>query len=394
MRLQHIRFSGLFSGVFCLVMAGCIPNSSPDKTPSETLSINPSSASENVQVEVRWTYKDDYRFAVEISIENYPVPQGFQTRCPLTQLEVKKERKTLLLYRNPEQITLDEFYTLSQKSNWYCSSQRTGHGSVDYVFSLSYFYTTNESVFDFSEDCVLSLELGEVFATNSTSAITLPGLGIFQLPIEIKDGEKRLTWLSSIKITDKGITVQIERVAVSPSFTLLDTCLEYQDHHFWSPRARLVYQDLSAYSTEWLPTYPYPFDRDTTLGSTRRCYTFIIPLIFPFDSLSSFHIGIDQVQIINDAGTIKRAECEAIKSSMEKLYPGLQIECNTFEIHGETQNWFQIHSSPDSFSEEEAYKLVESAFQQSFTGPWEIEIELQERKPFERTRSHPTPEER
>lgn len=378
MLLQHIRFSGIISGILCLVMAGCIPSSSPDETPSETINLNPSPASENVQVEVRWTYQDEYRFAVEISIENYPIPQGFQTRCPLTQLEVKNERKDLLLYRNPEQINLDEFYALSQKSNWYCSSQRTGNGSVDYVFSLSYFYTTNESVFDFSEDWVLSLELGEVFATNSTSVIALPDLGTFQLPIEIKAGEKRLTWLSSSKITDKGITAQIERVAVSPSFTLMDACLEYQDHHFWSPRARLVYQDQSAYSTEWLPTYPYPFDRDTTLGSTRRCYTFFIPFIFPFDSLSNFHIGIDQVQIMNNAGTIKRAECEAIKASMEKLYPSLQIECNTFEINGETQNWFQIHSRPDNFSEEKAYKLVESAFQQSVTGLWEIEIELEE----------------
>jgi hypothetical protein len=105
-------------------MAGCIPSSSPDETPSETINLNPSPASENVQVEVRWTYQDEYRFAVEISIENYPIPQGLNFMLFLkkaTGIALLKEQAT-------DQLTMFLVYPISiQQTNLFLILAKIGY---------------------------------------------------------------------------------------------------------------------------------------------------------------------------------------------------------------------------------------------------------------------------
>lgn len=348
------------------------------ETPSGAPGSEPISVNGDLQVVVRWTYQDEDRFAVEISIEHYPLPQGFQTRCPLTQLEVKNAGRSLLLYRNPDQMSLDEFYTISGHNRWYCAMEREGDGFADYLFSLTHFYG-DETLPDLTKGSSLLVELGEVVAGNSLSVTTLPAVGTFELPLEIKPTEKNLTWLNLGSLTNKEISVQINRVVVNPSFALLDACLEYQDHHFWRPIAAISYQGQKVYSTEFLPTFPtfpyYPSDRASTLQSTRRCYSLIIPFDFPVDSLASFQIGIDQLQIVNTSpGVVTMQECEAVKETVEKSYTGLKIRCYEFETNGQPQHWFEVLSHPSDISAQEAYTLVESAFTQTIFGPWYAEI--------------------
>lgn len=371
------RFSGLILGVLCLAMAGYSPVSPVAETPSGAPGIEPISVNGDLQVVVRWTYQDEDRFAVEISIEHYPLPQGFQTICPLTQLEVRSAGENTLLYRNPEQSDLDEFYAITRHNRWYCTKRKEEDGFADYLFSLTHFYE-DEPIPDFGKDSSLLVELGSVIASNSLSVTTLPAVGAFEFPLEIKPGEKNLTWLNFASLADKGISVQINRVVVNPSFALLDACLEYPDHHFWRPIAAVSYQGQEVYSTEFLPTFPYfpyyPSDR-VSIESTRRCYSLIIPFDFPVDSLASFQIGIDQLQIVNTSpGVVTMQECEAVKATVEKSYMGLKIHCYEFESHGQLQHWFEVLSHPPDISAQEAYTLVESAFTQTIFGPWYAEI--------------------
>lgn len=331
----------------------------------------------NLQVEIKWTYQDTQRLAVEISVIHYPLLQGFQIICPLTQLEIKSGTDgSLLLYRNPEQIGLDEFYTITHHSRWLCKKQTESDGFADYLFSLSYYYEDGPSL-QRNENHTLSVSLGEVIATNSGSVITLPSQGTFDLPLDFETENKKLTWLNPAVLTNNGILVENKRVAVGPSFALLDACIEYQDHHFWRPIAAVLYQGKEVYSTELLPTFPqYPSSgRDIILKSTRRCYSLIIPFDFPLDSLSMFQIGIKEIEVVNnDPGVVTMQECETVKEQLEKAYSGLKIRCYEFETYGQQQHWFEIISPPPSVSTQDAYNLVESAFTQVIPGPWYIEI--------------------
>lgn len=294
----------------------------------------------------------------------------------ITQLEVKSDAgKSLLFYRNPERISLDEFYAITRHSHWYCKEQTESDGLADFLFSLIYYYE-EDTEFDWNAVLRLRVELGEVIAANSASIITLPDQGALDIPLDFETSAENLTWFPAFSLTKHDMLVEIERAALNPSFALLDACIEYQDHHFWRPVAALLYQDQVFYSTEFLPTFPSnPSDRDSILRSTRRCYSFSIPLDFSLDTMTSFQIGINRVQIENnDPGVVTMQECEAVKQQVESKHSGLKIRCYEFEIHGEPQHWFEILSRPPGVSAQEAYELVESSFITKVVGPWYWEI--------------------
>lgn len=360
-------------GMASLFVAGCVPHPTRDADTPATPAFESSSLSEKPLARIEWAYRDSQRLGLELSIANYPLPQGFQTVCPLTRLELGSDRgEMLLLYRNPEQISLDEFYALTTHSRWYCEKQTESNGLADYLFSLVYYYGENFN-FEQKADTWLHMELGEVIATNSASVITLPNQGALDIPLDFEPSGNNRTWLPVFSLTNNDILVEIERVALNPSFALLDACIEYQDHHFWRPIAAISYQDQVAYSKEFLPTSPpNPANRDSILQSTRRCYSFSIPVNFPLDQAASFQIGIERVQIVNDNPTMQ--ECDVVRQRVEAANPGLQIRCVEFEIRGQTQNWFEVLSYPSNMPAQEAYELVESGFTREVVGLWCMEI--------------------
>jgi hypothetical protein len=372
----RVRFLMLIVGIIFLFAAGCVPNSTNEVSVPVVLGIRSTPANGTPLVRIEWTYRDDQRLGVELSVTNYPLPQGLQTTCPLTQLEVKSHAgKSLLLYRNPEEISLDEFYAITRRSRWYCKEQSEGDGFADYLFSLIYYYG-GDTEFDWNTGAWLRVELGEVIATNSISVMTLANQRTLDLPLDFGAGSNNLTWLPATTLTKNDISVRIERVAMNPSFALLDACIEYQDHHFWRPIAAISYQDQVVYSTEFLPTFPpNPSDRDSILRSTRRCYSFSIPLDFPINTVTPFQIGINRVQIMNDdPGVVTMQECEAVKQRVETEHSGLKISCYEFETRGQKQHWFEILSHPSGMSAQEAYQFVESNFIKEVVGPWYMKI--------------------
>lgn len=374
-RRLYLLTTGL--AIILFSVTSCVSNATPNDDAPILPAIQTNPVATTPQVRIEWAYRDDQRLGVEVSITNYPLPQGFQTICPLTQVELRKnEGEGLALYRNPEQISLDEFYTIAQHSRWFCVKQREDNGLADYLFSVIS-YNANASGIKQDMDAWLHLEMGEVIATNAVSAVTLPNQGRFDIPLDFGESDKRLTWFPAFSLTNHNVLVEIERVSLNPSFALLDACIEYQDHHFWKPIAAIFYQDKAAYSTEFLPTFPaYPSERDLILKSTRRCYSFSIPLDFQVDQSAPFQVGIDRVQIVNnDPAIVTMQECEAVKKQVEAMYSGLKVRCRQFESHNQQQHWFEVVSHPPSMSAQGSYELVEANFTQEIVGAWYLEID-------------------
>lgn len=381
----RLKLFSLLLGMFCFILSSCIAFLPRNEIPSATSAIEPPNESKDLKAVVKWSYQDKDRFGVEISIEDYPVPLGFHTSCPLTQLEVESAGKSLLLYKHPDQIDLDEFYAISAHNRWNCVLEKEDDGFADYLFSLTHFYkdTTlpdgadnfvDEVLPDLVEGFTLVADFGEVNAvTGSQAVITLPSKGIYKLPLRITPSTDNLTWFNFSSVTTNGISVQINRVALNPSAAWVNACLTYQDHHNWIPKAELENQGHTVYSVDFLPTYP-PFPSDV-YQSDQRCYSFSISINKPIDITVPFQVGISQVIIDNtNPGIVTAQECEFVKDTIEKSNSEIEIICWEYETHGEKQIWFQMVKHPSNMTAEEAYIYVEDYFRQTIYGPWLVQI--------------------
>lgn len=323
-----------------------------------------------------WSYTDDWRLGLEIRVRDYPLPAGFETRCPFTRVELLQNGRAFPLYRNPEQIGLDEFYDLTRQRRWYCFQERRGTEHADYLLSLTFF--DKPLHFVSHPQITLYVELGEVIATatDQSAVITLPAQGKTTLSFSPGAHHSLLTWGQSAPVQSAGLTATVERVFINPSVTWLDACLEYTDHHTWQPTARLDVGDQTARSVEWWLLFPFnPEHAETILQSTRRCFGFIIPFAYESSSLSTLRIGIEQVQIERaDSYTLSLPECEAAAQQVERDYPGTKIRCREFFIGGKRHGWFEVVEHAPGITSEEGYQAMLSVLTLTLSEGWYWQI--------------------
>jgi hypothetical protein len=321
-------------------------------------------------------------------VKNYPLPQEATLQCPLTRIDLENGGKSYLLYRNPDQISLDEFYKIKSHNNWYCEIKRHQNGFADFLFSLTHFTEDhslpdgtnnykNDPLPELFDTTNVLIELGQVKALiGSQAVIVLPPQSSFLLNVKNAEIDEKLTWQKSQKIVGDGITIQLTRVAMNPSVSWLNACITIPDNHNWIPQAKLESVGNFAYSTDYLPTYPaYP---STPFQSNQRCFTFTIPYSNSVDSPPPvFQIGINQVIIDNtNPGQVEMKDCEAVGREIGEL-KSIQINCWKFETNGQPQHWFQVVSYPDNMTYQEAYDIVETAFTNTIVGPWMLSIDFQ-----------------
>lgn len=321
-------------------------------------------------IRVEDAFADDVRLSFELKVSDYPLPTGLDLSCPITEINlVTNFGQSSRIYRHPDQITLEEYYDLTKNSRWVCEKDAVRPGSADYTFSLIYFYDP-ASLHPEQGNYTLHVDLDEVLASNAAGTKTLPKIGSYDFLLDFpkRDG---LTWTEPKELSDFRTRVELTRVVVNPSFTLLDTCIQMRDNHFWRPMARLSNAEKDYFSSTYQVLSPYPFDRDTTLSSQKRCFSFSIPFQVPKNGPGQFSVGIDHITIDNSSTSdLRLKDCEMVRVNLERLHPGLRLLCTEFETRGQVQHWFVIRSTPPDMNHDEAYALVSSSFTWSVNGPW------------------------
>ncbi len=371
--------------IVCFIASGCnyqlIKDTSIEKA---STSVN----NANIDLEIKWTYRDSDRLGIEILVKNYPLPQEATLNCPLTRIDLESIGKSHLFYMNPDQISLDEFYIIRGHNNWHYPIKRHQDGFADYLFSMTHFnedrslldgtnYYQNDplpELFDLSD---ILIEFGQVNVfIGPQKVVTLSPLGSFTINVKYTEIKEKLTWQNSQKIIGDGIAIQVNRITMKPSVTWLNACIMIPDNHNWIPQAKLELNGSFAYSTNYLPTYPaYP---STPFQSDQRCFTFTIPYSNSVDfPLPVFQIGINQVIIDNtNPGQVDVQDCEAVRREIEEL-KSIQIKCWKYETAGQPQHWFQVVSYPNNMTSQEAYDMVKTAFTKTIVGPWMLPIKFQ-----------------
>ncbi len=371
--------------IVCFVATGCNYHWVKDPT-IENISTSVNNG--NIDVEINWAYRDGDRLGLEILVKNYPLPQEATLKCPLTRIDLENGGKSYLLYKNPDQISLDEFYKIKSHSDWYCEIKRHQNGFADFLFSVTHFtedrslpdgtnYYKNAPLPELFDTTDVLIELGQVKALiGSQAVIVLPPQGSFLLNEINAEIDEKLTWQKSQKIVGEGIFIQLNRIAMNPSVSWLNACITILDNHNWIPQAKLESTGIFAYSKDYLLTYPaYP---STPFQSDQRCFTFTIPYSNSVDfPLPVFQIGINQVIIDNtNPGQVDVQDCEAVRREIEEL-KSIQIKCWKYETAGQPQHWFQVVCYPNNMTSQEAYDMVKTAFTKTIVGPWMLPIKFQ-----------------
>ncbi|GAB4500853.1 MAG: hypothetical protein Fur0035_03930 [Anaerolineales bacterium] len=331
--------------------------------------------SDDLRVWISWVYRDERRLGLEIRIYNYPVPQGYQAECPLTQLRWRQASGELTpLYAAQSQFAdVDEFNAANRSSRWYCAA---GSHPGEYIFSLIYFGAEQKNgpiAFPFG---ALEAQLGSVYAWTEDNQQLLPAQGNFWLPYFSLPPTKRLTWIFSPSAKADSFQVENQLAALNPSFALLETCITAENHaHFWQPQAFLqagTERSLSEFSS---PTFPFPADFASALASPKRCYALIIPHRLSLENLPPFEIGLDHIQVMrNDANTLTMQECEQVNQELNSQPAPIRLRCYPFTLMNQALVWFQITQFPPGMTEQEAYSQVEEALIQTIPGPWAEQI--------------------
>lgn len=328
-------------------------------------------------VAITWAYRDEQRLGVEIAVDNYPVPEGYQLGCPFTQVDLAvSPEDTRLLFQNETQVSLDDYYALVPQSRWYCQQLDESPGTVDYLLSLTHTYAPAAAP-AWNEPPALNVALGEVTAYQMGEEMVLPGQGTFEFTMAFEPAGQTLTWRPETVFEADALTVELNRVSVNRSIAVLEACVTLDDHHSWQPEAAILHQEQELLATEYVLTEPLNApDRDTVLENTHRCFSFLFVSDFPLDSMGAFQIGITQVVVDNtDPGTVTQADCEAVKVQVEAEHPGLEIRCYETEIRGQQQHWFEVLARPEGITQEEAYGWVEAAFRRTLPGPWLVDLQ-------------------
>jgi len=323
-----------------------------------------------------WSYADSRRLGLELLLRNYPLPPGFETLCPFTAVDLVQGEQAYPLYRNPEQISLDEFYDRTRHFRWYCFQEQRRNADADYRLSLTFF--PDETAPLASEGFGnLRIALGQVTATNQVSAITLPDQGEFSLPFAWVASDSHLTWESQPALQAKGFIVTLQRLFVNPSVSWLDACLTYADHHSWEPVAHLEINGHSARSLTWWLLTPFnPPDAETILQSTSRCFAFTIPFHLPGEEWEKLQVGVEQVRIERDDSlTLTDSECRTAAETVMRQIKETHIQCIEFERNGKRHHWFEIVAYPGERSREEIYQAMLSLLSKSIVGNWYWQLE-------------------
>lgn len=326
------------------------------------------------RVEIQWMYEDEHRLALELVVNDYTLPDGFSIACPVTHIEFEGIGDEIYpVYISADLTTLEDFYDVTQNSRWFCTKNARQNSNGSYKFSFMYFYNKpNQTMRKYSQ---VKIELGKVYATNDATQVILSSRGKYSFTLMPDSEKQKLTWVTPTRLTDDNVTVQIERTAVNPSFASLDACIEYHDRHYWRPRAGLIYDGQIIYSVEYMPTYPFPYDLDTTINSYRRCYAFTIPYIFPVKALKTLEIGVSDFDILlNDSNIMSMDECNDVKGKLSFLHPNIKIRCFSFELHNREQTWYEITEFPKLMPREKVYEILEKMFVHTKSGPWYINV--------------------
>ena len=358
-----------------LAFVACVrtENASPAASPNHPPPVVSSSEEAAPTISVTWFYRDNQRVSWEIIVENYPVPAGFSISCPITEIRIElPDGSAFPVYFDLEAVTLDSFYAATHNSRWLCTSKNEKPGK--YRFSLMYF--DEEKRIPISKQFQTILMLGSVYASNGTSQILLPARGEYPLASGTGDIRQVLTWNFAAPFAGSNQPVQINRVALNPSFALVEACITYDDQHYWKPNAILKIDGKIFHDTAYTPTYPFPYDLETTIKNAKRCYALILPHSLNIHSFSSFQAGIENFVIqMNDSNTLTMAECNAAKSRLSNQSLPVEIRCYSFQLRGEAQTWFDILRFPEAIKREVAYAIVEGLLTRTIQGPWLVEIE-------------------
>ena len=323
-------------------------------------------------VTLRWFYTDAYRVGIELNVIR-DLPAGFHLGlpgCAVSKVVLQEGQRQFLLYRFPQdgQAWLDMWW----HTRWSC--RRLEDGS--FLVSLAAFLPNGTSLPLTGEKATLTVTLGSLPIASddgNSPPRAIPAAGTFHFQVTLQPPPLSLTWEKTNTQSRSGVQATLESVARNPSATWLDACITYPDHHFWKVTG-MMQTPSAKIKADGVPLAPgQDWQGGAKALASHRCFTF--PFVHapygPIQSNTRFRIGIEQLRIDNiNPALVTARECEKARQAVMQAVPGLQVECTTTTIQGETQRWFQIVARSKDMTSDKAEQLMINALSRDIVGPW------------------------
>ena len=217
---------------------------------------------------------------------------------------------------------------------------------------------------------IVSMLVGVAFYTHSVSASTTVGFEISKESTNIKLNAPIISEANKPSNITKqlvnGIEIEIINQQVQDNFLLVDVCFQLPSDSDW---LLSTYPDdvILTVGNETIPHSGFgEIDTKTNAsGNKTRCDRVTFQISGQED-LSKFVITINHLV----TSIPENPDCDKAQAKLDKKNTGIKIKCSKTD----SSFSYEVTQKPGNMSSYETQRPIESAFSETFDGPWAFEI--------------------
>lgn len=350
----------------------------PSQTPSNSVipeqhPIVPVETHEGVSIAVTWAYADSARIGIEYRIRGIKIPEGYHLYCPVGAVSLKDDSgKEYEKYIWPPDERPSENFEIQCK--------QTGN---EYIVTQNYYGAPANSGQPLG--LTLSIDLGgfEIYTPNGLMK-EFPKSGPFTFHFDVPITSS-LTLDPNMTQSKNGMTVTLNRLAITPTVTDAYLCISYENHKGWHPDITLTWEDKVYKADEIdsarMDVYHKTFTTYMSQFTAERCYRY--SFFVPYDqekpgapSQRQMVVTLNKL-VINAMDALSQEDCAASLQQVQRIYPELDFSCNINNSDPQgLAAGININKTPSGMDLSTAYQIAEESFKSVVEGPFTFALNV------------------
>lgn len=309
-----------------------------------------------ITVTLNWAYADENRLALQLSVEGLKLPEGVPTGDFICKLYVSNGQGVSIGSIEPADIQTQKDKPGQHIVLTYISYQHIDANRNDHL-NLSMDLTIGA--------CGPRWDFGEVYIPGQEAQTPTPPplIGNYHLNVTVPV-YKGLTLIPKQTLVADGISIRLDTITLSPSFTSVHICYlptgdRKLDFTGWNPQVNIQVGDKKFFT---LNTY-----FGITVGDTLSCVEMGVPKAID-PQIQSFRVIVQKI-LSGPPGPLSLKEQKVIQQKLASQ--GIEI---AFE-EGDGNIW-KITKRPGDMTETDAIQKANEAMMNSIEGPWVFNVEV------------------
>jgi hypothetical protein len=309
-----------------------------------------------ITVTLNWAYADENRLALQLSVEGLKLPEGVSTGDFICKLYVSNGQGVSIGSIDPADVQ-------TQKD-------KPGQPIILTYISYQHIDASRHNHLNLSMDLTIGAcgprwDFGEVFIPGQEAQTPTPPplIGNYHLNVTVPV-YKGLTLTPNQTLVADGISIRLDTITLSPSFTSLHICylpagIRKLDFAGWNPQVTIQVGDKKIIN---LDTY-----FGITVRDIKSCVEMGVPVAID-PQIQSFKVIVQKI-FTGPPGPLSPDEQKVVQQKLASQ--GIEI---AFE-EGDGNIW-KITKRPGEMTEMVAIRKANEAMTNSIEGPWVFTVEV------------------